>query len=198
MHCKPFPTRTTVFFYTDISFFNVSRWKHCYPSSHIFVCILPGLWRVSMKVGEGKIQVSYCHTFHALWTNLQTLSASGNAHSIYKVFQIWPGLIFFLNHNCQTLTCTSVLNVFPSAVNTFFPAFWKHPDALFKKRLVVGGLFTHKSVPVIFEPHCITYFTINLLPYFGTIVIHRELRTLLFKRRAIQQFRRDHNIKWTS
>jgi hypothetical protein len=61
---------------------------------------------------------------------------------------------FFSNHNCQTLTCTcqSVFNLLPSGVNTFFPTFWKHPDALFKKRLVVGGLFTHKSVPVVFEP----------------------------------------------
>ena len=27
----------------------------------------------------------------------------------------------------------SVFNVLPSGVNTFFPTFWKHPDALFKK-----------------------------------------------------------------
>ena len=43
----------------------------------------------------------------------------------YKVVQIWPWLIF-CKHNCQTLTCTSQC-----------------------------GLFTHKSVPVIFEPPCI-------------------------------------------
>jgi hypothetical protein len=35
-----------------------------------------------------------------------------------------------------------VFNVLPSGVNTFFPTFWKHPDALFKKRLVVGGVST--------------------------------------------------------
>ena len=29
----------------------------------------------------------------------------------------------------------SVFNVLPSGVNTFFPTFWKHPDALFKKGL---------------------------------------------------------------
>jgi hypothetical protein len=27
----------------------------------------------------------------------------------------------------------SVLNVLPSRIKTFFPTFWKHPDALFKK-----------------------------------------------------------------
>jgi hypothetical protein len=27
----------------------------------------------------------------------------------------------------------SVFNVLPSGVNTIFPTFWKHPDALFKK-----------------------------------------------------------------
>jgi len=36
----------------------------------------------------------------------------------------------------------SAFNVLPSGVNTFFPTFWKHPDALFKKRLVVGGVST--------------------------------------------------------
>jgi len=29
----------------------------------------------------------------------------------------------------------SAFNVLPSGVNTFFPTFWKHPDALFKKGL---------------------------------------------------------------
>jgi hypothetical protein len=29
----------------------------------------------------------------------------------------------------------SFFNVLPSRVNTFFPTFWKHPDALFKKGL---------------------------------------------------------------
>jgi hypothetical protein len=29
----------------------------------------------------------------------------------------------------------SVFNVLPSRVNTFFPTFWKHHDALFKKGL---------------------------------------------------------------
>jgi len=29
----------------------------------------------------------------------------------------------------------SVFNVLPSGINTFFSTFWKHPDALFKKRL---------------------------------------------------------------
>jgi hypothetical protein len=29
----------------------------------------------------------------------------------------------------------SVFNVLPSGVNTFFPTFWKHTDALFKKGL---------------------------------------------------------------
>jgi hypothetical protein len=29
----------------------------------------------------------------------------------------------------------SVFNVLLSGVNTFFPTFWKHPDALFKKGL---------------------------------------------------------------
>jgi hypothetical protein len=36
----------------------------------------------------------------------------------------------------------SVFNVLPSGVNTFFPTFWKHPDALKKKRLLVGGIYT--------------------------------------------------------
>jgi hypothetical protein len=36
----------------------------------------------------------------------------------------------------------SVLSVLPSGVNTFFPTFWKHPDALLKKRLFVGGVST--------------------------------------------------------
>jgi hypothetical protein len=36
----------------------------------------------------------------------------------------------------------SVFNVLPSGVKTFFPMFWKHPDALFKKRLLVGGVST--------------------------------------------------------
>jgi len=29
----------------------------------------------------------------------------------------------------------SVINVLPSGVNTIFPTFWKHPDALVKKGL---------------------------------------------------------------
>jgi hypothetical protein len=29
----------------------------------------------------------------------------------------------------------SVFNILPSGVNTFFPTFWKHPFALFKKGL---------------------------------------------------------------
>ena len=42
----------------------------------------------------------------------------------------------FLNHNYQTLNLhMSVFNVLPSGVNTIFPTFWKHPDALFKKGL---------------------------------------------------------------
>jgi hypothetical protein len=36
----------------------------------------------------------------------------------------------------------SVFNVLPSGVSTFFPTFSKHPDALSKKRLVVGGVST--------------------------------------------------------
>jgi hypothetical protein len=36
----------------------------------------------------------------------------------------------------------SVFNVLPSGVNTFFPTFWKHPDALFRKGFVVGGVST--------------------------------------------------------
>jgi hypothetical protein len=36
----------------------------------------------------------------------------------------------------------SVFNVLPSGVHIFFPTFWKHPDTLFKKRLVVGGVST--------------------------------------------------------
>ena len=31
----------------------------------------------------------------------------------------------------------SVFNVLPSGVNTIFPTFWKHPDALYKKGLFV-------------------------------------------------------------
>jgi len=34
------------------------------------------------------------------------LASLGCVWSTYKVVQIWPGLIFFCNHNWQTLTCT--------------------------------------------------------------------------------------------
>jgi hypothetical protein len=36
----------------------------------------------------------------------------------------------------------SVFNVLPSGVNTSFSTFGKHLDALFKKKLVVGGVST--------------------------------------------------------
>jgi hypothetical protein len=50
---------------------------------------------------------------------------------------------FFKNHNCQTLTCTCQSSTYsPSESTYFFPTFWKHPDALFKKGLVVGGVST--------------------------------------------------------
>ena len=37
----------------------------------------------------------------------------------------------------------SVFNVLPSGVNTFFPTFWKHPDALFKKKKACGWRRIH-------------------------------------------------------
>jgi hypothetical protein len=49
---------------------------------------------------------------------------------------------FFENHNCQTLTCTCQSSTYSTH---FFPTFWKHPDALFKIRLVVGGVSTPKQ-----------------------------------------------------
>ena len=39
---------------------------------------------------------------------------------IYKVVQIWPGLIFFLNHNCQTLTCTCQSSTYSPPESTHF------------------------------------------------------------------------------
>jgi hypothetical protein len=40
----------------------------------------------------------------------------------------------------------SVFNVLPSGVNIFFPTFWKHPDALFKKGLWLAAcLHTNQS-----------------------------------------------------
>jgi hypothetical protein len=53
---------------------------------------------------------------------------------------------FFLNHNFQTLNCMSVFNVLPYGVSTFFPTFWKHSDALFKKGLWFAAcLHTNQS-----------------------------------------------------
>jgi hypothetical protein len=40
----------------------------------------------------------------------------------------------------------SVFNVLPSGVNTFFPTFWKHPDALFKKGLWLAAYPLPNSV----------------------------------------------------
>ena len=39
---------------------------------------------------------------------------------MYKVVQIWPGLIFFLNHNCQTFTCTCVSSTYSPPESTHF------------------------------------------------------------------------------
>jgi hypothetical protein len=73
------------------------------------------------------------------WINLATwhVLEFTNVSMLYKVVQIWPGLIFFfINTNYEnTYLHMSVFNVFLSGANTIFPMFWKHPDALFKKGL---------------------------------------------------------------
>jgi hypothetical protein len=70
-----------------------------------------------------------------LRTGLQIFFKSSSFN--YKVVQIWPGLFFFfLNHICQTLTCTCQSSTCsPLEPTHFFPTFWKHPDALLKKGL---------------------------------------------------------------
>jgi hypothetical protein len=40
----------------------------------------------------------------------------------------------------------SVFNVLSSGVNTFFPTFWKHPDALFKKGLWLAAYLLPNSL----------------------------------------------------
>jgi hypothetical protein len=68
----------------------------------------------------------------------------------YKVAQIWPGLIF-LNHNCQTLACSNRLVVLTRAGGRV-----EVVSSLSQGRKTAAqcGLFTHKSVPIIFEPPC--------------------------------------------
>ena len=73
----------------------------------------------------------------------------------YKVVQIWPGLIFFCNHNCSSLQqlpdrTEQVLTRAGGRVEVVASLSQGHTAA------AQCGLFTHKSVPVIFEQPCST------------------------------------------
>ena len=74
---------------------------------------------------------------------------------MYKVVQIWPGQIFF-NHNCSSLY---QLPDRTEQVLTRAGGRVKVVASLSQGRTATAaaqcGLFTHKSVPVIFEPPCI-------------------------------------------
>jgi len=51
-----------------------------------------------------------------------------------------------------------VFKVHPSGVNTFFPTFWKHPDALFKKGLWLAPYQFPNSLDdgvVVRKPHAL-------------------------------------------
>jgi hypothetical protein len=51
----------------------------------------------------------------------------------------------------------SVFNVLPSGVNTFFPTFWKHPDALFKKGLWLAAYLLPNRLDdgIVRKPHAL-------------------------------------------
>jgi hypothetical protein len=70
------------------------------------------------------------------------------------VVQIWPGLIFLKTLIAKHLLAhVSLQRTHLRSQHIFFQ---RSGSILmpFQKRLVVGGLFTHKSVSVIFEPPC--------------------------------------------
>jgi hypothetical protein len=65
---------------------------------------------------------------------------------------------FFLKTIIAKHLHMSVFNALPSGVNTFFPTFWKHPDALFKKGLWLAAYPLPNSLDdcvVVRKPHAL-------------------------------------------
>ena len=78
---------------------------------------------------------------------------------------------FFLNHNCQTLTCTFQSSTYsPQESTHFFPTFWKHPDALFTKGLWLAAYPLPNSLDdgVVVRRPCGSISTLSLCPLWST------------------------------
>jgi hypothetical protein len=89
------------------------------------------------------------------------------------------------NHNCQTLTCTCQYSTYSPLKSThFFPIFWNHPDALFKKGLWLAAcLHTNQSRSYLNHLlksglHSITENIVTIIPkkskYFILELINRQ------------------------
>jgi hypothetical protein len=109
------------------------------------------------------LYISFClHTSNALTTN----NWSPWNTRWFKYDRNW---FFFLTVITKHLLAHVSLQRTPLRSQHIFSIVLEASWCPFQKRLVVGGLFTHKSLPVIFEPLC-TYkhFDMPSIIYFWT------------------------------